>query len=481
MKLASCLAAASLSLIICASTGYARAQLRASSETDAIQLDVLDCALVSGASVRELVALEVAPRRVLAVGRTAESVTHAVLSCAAGIAHISVDDTRLATPLRLEIALRDLDPPARSRLVALAIAELITTGKLQRSSGSGAAAGGSAVASAAAKGPARATGASDVVRRVTARSSSAAESGSSAGSGLAGAASSGSAVTSAGAKGPVPATGASDVMQRVTASSSGAAESGSSAGSGLAGAVAPAAAASAVGVAPATGGSSAVPRETASSSSAAESRAGSVAPEGALENGAIAAALSDEGPEVYEAASGSGRAEVGAQVWLGVGAARVAEPSMLAPAAAVGVSLYWQALALNADMRFERAQTTRSLAELQLDAGSLALVPAWRIHSRSGNISIGPGVRAGYASLHATSRDAALLGQTLHGFWFGPCAQLALQLRFADRWAVRFGAELAYITRTLRGLDSNGGAVLALRDLALAAQLGISWDAVVAR
>lgn len=353
-----------LSVLIWASSGHAQLQPGAA-EPDAIQLDVLDCAQVSGASVRALVALEVAPRRVLAVGSTATAATHASLSCPTGVAQISVDDTRLASPLRLEIALHDLDPPARSRLAALAIAELITTGRLQRSGVSRA--GSDASASSGSTGASEAAGAARV-------------------------------------------------------------------------------------------------------------SAGSAEVDASNDD-----AVSDKAPEWDGDAAGGGGARWGAQVWLGFGAARVAEPSMLAPAAAVGVSLYWRALALNVDARFEHAQRAQSVAELQLDAGSLALAPAWRLHSRSADISIGPGVRAGYASLRATPRDAAFLGQTLDGFWLAPCAQLALQLRFAERWAVRIGAELAYITRTVRGLGPNGSSVLALRDLALAAQLGISWDAIAAR
>jgi hypothetical protein len=167
----------------------------------------------------------------------------------------------------------------------------------------------------------------------------------------------------------------------------------------------------------------------------------------------------------------------GMQVWLGLGAARIAEPSMLAPMAVGGLVLYWDALALAAELRFEHAQTTRDVAELQLDAGSLALVPAWRLQVAGAELSIGPGVRAGYASLRAQPRQADLAGLSVQGFWLAPCAQLALQLHFAQRWALRFGAELAYITRTLRGLDTNAEPLLELRNLALAAQLGISWDA----
>jgi hypothetical protein len=440
MKLASCVAAA-----IWVSSGSAWAQPRAAGP-DVIQLDIVDCAQVSGTRVREIVAIELAPRRVLGVGSADPAATHASLSCRAGIAQISVDHTKLTAPLWLEIALQDLDPPARSRLVALAIAELITTSKLQGGKPPAGVVSSSATPKGvAASGEARATGSHEAAPRDSAARTL-------------------DATSSVDPRGP--GASANKSAPRAPANSeTGAARSGEAAAD-----------ASGEGVGRVEG---AVHGESA----------GVGRGEGAAESGEVSrfvrdehvGAVSDEGPDVdaYDAVGGGG--QLGAQVWLGVGAARIAEPSMIAPAAAAGVSVNWRALALNADLRFEHAQSSRSVAELQLDAGSLALVPAWRLHSRSADVSIGPGVRVGYASMRATPHDAAFRGQTLHGFWLGPCAQLALQLRFADRWAVRLGAELAYITRTLRGIDSNGSAVLALRDLALAAQLGISWDAIAAR
>lgn len=356
-----------LSLLSCAGAGYIRAQPAAAgmvaATTDEIRLELGECPLVSGSSVRELVALEVAPRRVLAVASSATAATRADVSCLADVAHIRVEDAGLTAPLHLEIALRDLDRPARSRLLALAVAELIATSRLQR------------------------------------------------------------------AKTAAPA-GASDL------------------------------------------GAGARDSDGAEAAAVSGEGAGSVSARSAGDDAHAAEGFDDE------LALADGLGPVGAQLWLGLGAARLAEPSMIAPAAAGGVSVYWNAVALNADVRFERARTTRSVAELQLDAGSLALAAAWRVHSRSAALSIGPGLRAGYASLRAREREAGLEGQAVNGFWVAPCAQLALQLRFAERWAVRIGSELAFVTRTLRGNGPNGDAVLELRGFALAAQLGISWDAI---
>jgi hypothetical protein len=299
-------------------------------EADAIRLDLEDCEDITGSSVRELAALELAPSTVLAAESTEPAATRAQMSCQSGVAAIVVEDVGRAEPLRLEITLRDLTRSARPRLLALAVAELIATSRLQRQ-------------------PPKAR-------------------------------------------------------------------------------------------------------------------------EPLVEREPEASAPSSEPPVA------SASARWGVQLWLGVGAARVARPSMIAPLAALGVIVFWDALALTADLRFERAQLTQSIAELQLDAGSLALTPAWRLHASSADLLIGAGVRAGFASLRGSSRDAMLIGESVAGFWLAPCGQIAVQVRLARSWALRVGVEAAYVTRTLRGFGVNGESMLELRGLSLAAQLGVSWD-----
>lgn len=293
---------------------------------DAIGLVVEDCEDVSGASVRELVVLEVAPRAVLSAGSAEAPATRAQLSCRAGVAAITVEEIGRATALHLEIRLSDLARSARPRVLALAIAELIATSRLQR------------------------------------QQPSAAE-----------------------------------------------------------------------------------PEPPASSAPSYE-------------------------PPAISASS------YGAQLWLAVGAARVAQPSMLALLGALGANVYYNALALTADLRFEHAERAEDLAQLRLTAGSLALAPAWRLHASSADLLIGAGVRAGIASLGATATAQRFEGSTVRGLWLAPCAQLALHVRLARRWALHIGIEAAYLTRTLRGLDQDGAALLELRGLALAAQLGVGWD-----
>ena len=305
----------------------AHAQLSAAS--DAIRLELDDCEEVSGPSVRELVVLEVAPRTVLAQNSAGPAATRAELTCEAGVAAIVVEEAGGSSALRLEITLSDLARSARPRGLALAVAELIATSRLQRQK---------------------------------------------------------------------PSAAVAEPAQQV-------------------------------------------------------------APD------------SFEPPEVSEPTRS------GVQLWLGVGAARMAQPSMLGPVGAFGVVAYWDALAITSDLRFEHAQSSQSIAELQLNAGSLALAPAWRLHASSADLLIGAGVRAGFANLAGKSNDAALIGQSVSGFWLAPCAQVTIQVRLARRWGLRVGVEGGYVTRTLRGFGADGEPLLELRGLSLAALLGVSWEA----
>jgi hypothetical protein len=300
---------------------------------DAIRLDIPDCAGVPSATVRELVALEVAPRTVLEADSQAEASTSGGLRCRAGVAQIWVDDQRLAAPLRLEITLTDLAPQARPRLLALALSELIATSRLEKS---------------------QLTAADESVE----------------------------------------------------------------------------------------------PQSTA------------------------AVADADE-PE--DAASPA--VPVSVQIWLGVGAAREADPLLIAPSIAAGGVVAWDQLALAADLRFDRGARTEPAAELTLNAISLALGPAWRVHGSSSQLLLGAAVRAGYAGLSARARSPDTTSDSLSGFWLGPCAQAALQLRITERWTVRAGLELGYVTQTVRGLDARGQALLDLGGLWVSGHAGVSWDA----
>lgn len=315
-------ALACLALLVCC--GVARAQPTAA--VDAIRLELAGCEGVSGARVRELVALEVAPRAVLDPASEDPAATHARLSCQAEVALIEVAERARGTPLRLEISLGELASSARPRSLALAVAELIATSRLQQ---------------------------------------------------------------------PKPA--------------------------------------------PAAEGET--PREP---------------------------------PRTAAVASEPTR--VGAQLWLAAGAARVAQPSMIGPLGALGVVVYWDSLALSADLRVEHARMTRDAADFVLDAGSLALAPAWRMHASELSLMVGAGLRVGLANLRGSPRSPALAGESIHGFWLAPCLQLSAQVRIVHRWALRLGVEGAYVTRALSGLDASGAPALELRGLSLAAHLGLGFD-----
>jgi hypothetical protein len=99
---------------------------------DAVELDVPDCHEVRGDEVRALVALELAPRlRVAGPGEPAQLVAR--LRCTTGsVAALSVEDPARPTPLQLELDLATSAPAARTRLLALSIAELIATSRLER-------------------------------------------------------------------------------------------------------------------------------------------------------------------------------------------------------------------------------------------------------------------------------------------------------------------------------------------------------------
>jgi hypothetical protein len=96
---------------------------------DGVVLHVPDCLGASGAEVKKLVSLELAPRlRVLDEG----GALRGRVVCSAPRVTISVEDAARATPLRIELDLQAAAPEARQRLLALTLAELISTRQLER-------------------------------------------------------------------------------------------------------------------------------------------------------------------------------------------------------------------------------------------------------------------------------------------------------------------------------------------------------------
>jgi hypothetical protein len=99
-----------------------------------VRLVIPDCENASGAEIAKLVGLELAPKLTVALDDSPATL-RATLRCADGRAFITVEDALRPTPLTLNLSLADTRSEARARLLALAIAELIATSRLEQSSG----------------------------------------------------------------------------------------------------------------------------------------------------------------------------------------------------------------------------------------------------------------------------------------------------------------------------------------------------------
>jgi hypothetical protein len=99
-----------------------------------VRLSVPDCENASGAEIAKLVGLELAPKLTVVLDDSQPATLSARLRCADARAFITVEDAARATPLTLSLSLADTRSEARARLLALAIAELIATSRLEQSS-----------------------------------------------------------------------------------------------------------------------------------------------------------------------------------------------------------------------------------------------------------------------------------------------------------------------------------------------------------
>lgn len=95
---------------------------------DSVRLSVPDCEGISGAEIAKLVTLELTPH----VQISDDGEVTAAMRCSGARAEISVDDPRRSQPLVLSLPLTDARREARPRLLALAMAELIATSRLER-------------------------------------------------------------------------------------------------------------------------------------------------------------------------------------------------------------------------------------------------------------------------------------------------------------------------------------------------------------
>jgi hypothetical protein len=97
-----------------------------------VQLAISDCMEIPGADIEKLVALELAPHAGSAAASSAAGSTMVSLQCLASHATITVTDPRRRSPLVLELDLAETREEARPRLLALAVAELVATSRLER-------------------------------------------------------------------------------------------------------------------------------------------------------------------------------------------------------------------------------------------------------------------------------------------------------------------------------------------------------------
>jgi hypothetical protein len=104
----------------------------AHAQTQVVLLDVADCEGASGAEVEKLAALELAPRMHVVEASEAPVLTGSV-RCESPHARITVTDPARVEALTIQIDLAAAAPQARQRLLALALAELITTSQLEGS------------------------------------------------------------------------------------------------------------------------------------------------------------------------------------------------------------------------------------------------------------------------------------------------------------------------------------------------------------
>ena len=94
-----------------------------------MHLSIPDCEGATGAEIQKLVALELVPR--FAIAPQPPAALEASLQCGTDRASIRVRDNDRDAALELEVPLADTRREARPRLLALAIAELIATSRLE--------------------------------------------------------------------------------------------------------------------------------------------------------------------------------------------------------------------------------------------------------------------------------------------------------------------------------------------------------------
>jgi hypothetical protein len=120
-----------LSLVVACWLGVLPCRRAAAADAESVRLSIPDCGDASGSQIAQLVALELASRENLTLDDSSDGIA-ASLRCSDDSAVIEVVDPQRDEPLILEMQLAQTRPEARPRLLALAIAELIATSRLEQ-------------------------------------------------------------------------------------------------------------------------------------------------------------------------------------------------------------------------------------------------------------------------------------------------------------------------------------------------------------
>jgi hypothetical protein len=110
------------------------AQLPAPVRAQVVRLSIPDCEGAPGVEIAKLATLELARQMQVRIDDAHPATLEATLSCTAMRAVISVQRAGSSKPLLLALALESTAPEARTRLLALAIAELVATSQLEQTS-----------------------------------------------------------------------------------------------------------------------------------------------------------------------------------------------------------------------------------------------------------------------------------------------------------------------------------------------------------
>lgn len=144
-------------------------------------------------------------------------------------------------------------------------------------------------------------------------------------------------------------------------------------------------------------------------------------------------------------------------LWLGVLAVRQGAPAGLALGPQLGGLAVLSPLALHASLQVEWGSERIDGADVRARTLSLSLAPGLCLPFGDLQAFVGAGVQVGHARLEASSAGSGVEGRALSGLWHAPALTLAVQLGVADPLALHLAADLAYVTRPVRGLDQRQG------------------------